>query len=74
MVYVRVKGRLLNSLLPYETKVPILHNKNGLLVRVIIFDCHRKVLHYRITVILNELGCNFWMTQCRRVVKSVISK
>ena len=74
MVYVRVKERLLNSLLPYETKVPILHNKNGLLVRVIIFDCHRKVLHYGITDILNELRCNFWVTQGRRVVKSVISK
>ena len=35
-----VKGRLQYSLLPYETKFPILLNKV-----TIIFDCHKKVLH-----------------------------
>ena len=38
----RVKGRLQNSSLPYETKFSILLNKNSLLVRAIIFDFHRK--------------------------------
>ena len=70
----RVKGRLQNSLLPYKAKFPILLNKNGLLVRAIIFDCHRKVLNSGLKDTLNELRFNFWVTQGRRVVNSVISK
>ena len=69
-----VKGRLQDSLLPYKTKFPILHNRNGLLVRAINFDCHRKVLHSGFKDTLNELRCNFWVTQGRRAVKFVISK
>ena len=71
----RVKERLQNSLLPYETKFPILLNKNSLLVRaIIIFDCHRKVIPSGLKDTLNELRCNFWVIQGRRVVKSVIRK
>ena len=70
----RVKGRLQNSLLAYETKFPILFNKNSSLVRATIFDCHRKVLHSGSQDTLNELRGNFWVTQGRRVVKSVIRK
>ena len=58
----------------YETKFPILLNKNSLSVRAIIFDCHRKVLHSGLKDTLDELRCNFWVTQGRRVVKSVIRK
>ena len=36
----RVKRRSPDLLLPYETKFLILLNKNSLLVRAIIFDCH----------------------------------
>ena len=71
----RVKERLQNSLLPYDTKFPILLNKNSLLVRaIIIFDCHRKVIPSGLKDTLNELRCNFWVIQGRRVVKSVIRK
>ena len=71
----RVKERLQNSLLPYETKFPILLNKNSFLVRaIIIFDYHRKVIPSGLKDTLNELRCNFWVIQGRRVVKSVIRK
>ena len=60
-----VKGGLKNSLLPHETKFPILLNKNSLLVRAIIFDFHRKVLHSGLKDTLNELRYNFWVTQGR---------
>ena len=71
----RVKERLQNSLLPYETKFPILLNKNSILVRaIIIFDCHRKVIPPGLKDTLNKLRCNFWVIQGRRVVKSVIRK
>ena len=70
----RVKGRLQNSLLPYETKFQVLLNKSRLLVTAIIFDCHRKVLHSGLKDTLNELRCNFWLTQGRRVGRSVIRK
>ena len=43
-------------------------------MRAIIFDCHRKVFHSGLKDTLNELRCNFRVTQDRRVVKSVISK
>ena len=39
--FLRVKARLQNSLLEYETKFPILLSKCNLLVRVIIFDTER---------------------------------
>ena len=39
--FLRVKARLQNSLLEYETKFPILLSKCYLLVRVIIFDTER---------------------------------
>ena len=70
----RVKGRLQNSLLAYETKFPILLNKNSSLVRATIFDCHRKILHSGLQDTLNELRCTFWVTEGRWVVKSVIRK
>ena len=73
MVYFVVK-KIQNSLLPYEIKFSILLNKNSLLVRAIIFYCHRKVLRSGLKGTLNEFRCNFWVTQGRRVVKSVISK
>ena len=57
-----VKGRLQNSLLPCETKSPILFNKNSSLVWTIIFDCHRKVLRSGLKDTLNELRCDFWVT------------
>ena len=49
----RVKGRLQNLLLSYEIKFRILFNKNSLLVRAIIFDCHREVLHSGLNNTLN---------------------
>ena len=58
-----VKGRLQNSLLLYEIKFPVLLNKNGLIVRAIIFDCDRKVLHSGLKNTLNELRCNFWVEE-----------
>ena len=70
----RVKGRLQNLLLSYEIKFRILFNKNSLLVRAIIFDCHREVLHSGLKNTLNELRCNFWVTRGSTVVKSVIRK
>ena len=59
----RVKGRLENSLLPYETKFPFLLNKNSLLVRAIIFDCHRKVFYSGLKNTINELNCILLVTQ-----------
>ena len=60
--------------MPYVTKFSILLNENSLLVRAIIFDCRRKVLHSGLKDTLNELRYNFWLTQGRREVKFVIRK
>ena len=48
--------------MPCETKSPILLNRNNSLVKAMIFDCGRKVLHSGLKDTLNELRCNFWVT------------
>ena len=69
-----VKGRLQKLSLQYKTKFTIFLNKSSLLVKAIIFDCHRKVLYSGLRDTLNEFRYDFRVTQGRTVVKSVIRK
>ena len=68
----RVKGRLDNSDLPFETKQPIFLEKDSHFTYLVIRDCHRKVKHLKVRSTLTELRSSYWVPQGRRTVAASI--
>ena len=68
----RCKGRIENALLPNRVKFPILLPKKHQLTKLIIWKCHKEVLHGLVRETLAQVRQRFWIPQGRRVVKSNI--
>ena len=66
------RGRLQNSMLPYETKSPMLLPRNNHFTKLVIEDCHSRVLHCGVKDTLVELRTRFWVPRGRQYVKFVI--
>ena len=71
---IRCQGRLARSLLSYETKHPILLPKEHHITTLIIWDCHKRVLHNGTKETLQELRSRFWIVQGRQLVKKIIRR
>ena len=68
----RLKGRLENSHLPYDSKHPILLNRGSYFTTLVIRNAHHKVKHMRMKSTLNEVRSRFWICSGKRTVKSAI--
>ena len=71
---IRCQGRLARSHLSYETKHPILLPKEHHITILIIWDCHKRVLHNGTKETLQELRSRFWIVQGRQLVKKIIRR
>ena len=68
----RCKGRIENALLPRQVKFPILLPKKHHLTKLVIWKCHKEVLHGLVRETLAQVRQRFWIPQGRRVVRSGI--
>ncbi|XP_075990293.1 uncharacterized protein LOC142985936 [Anticarsia gemmatalis] len=65
----RVKGRLINSILPSETKHPVILPAAGRLTELIIREAHHTTLHGGARLTLAHLRLKFWIIGGNRTVK-----
>ena len=68
----RCKGRISNADLPYNTRYPILLPKSDQFTKLLVMKFHEKVHHGGVQMTINKLREEFWITQARQCVKSVI--
>ena len=68
----RCKGRLCNSSLPESAKFPAWLPCDHHLTKLIIRDCHHKVMHNRARETLTELRSRFWLTKGLQVIRKQI--
>ena len=64
----RCKGRLCNSSLSETAKFPAWLPCDHHITRLIIRDCHYRVMHNRVTKTLTELRYRFWLNKGRQVI------
>ena len=70
----RCKGRIGNAPIPYQARFPILLPRLSHFTRLVIIDCHERVMHNGVRDTLSELRTGFWVVRGRQTVKSIISK
>ncbi|XP_015754627.1 PREDICTED: uncharacterized protein LOC107334213 [Acropora digitifera] len=68
----RCKGRLCNSPLPETAKFPPWLPCDHHITKLIIRDCHHKVMHNGVRETLTELRSRFWLTKGRQVIRKQI--
>ncbi|XP_067016654.1 uncharacterized protein [Acropora muricata] len=68
----RSKGRLCNSPLPETAKFPAWLPCDHHITKLIIRDCHHKVMHNGVRETLTELRSRFWLTKGRQVIRKQI--
>ncbi|XP_065063348.1 uncharacterized protein LOC135689914 [Rhopilema esculentum] len=68
----KCKGRLENSDLALETKFPIILPNNNWFTRLVIEDCHERVMHEGLNATLTEYRSRFWTTKGRQYVKKIL--
>ena len=68
----RLKGRLEHSHLPYDSKHPVLLNRESWFTTLVIRNAHHKVKHMRMKSTLNEVRSRFWVCSGKLTVKSEI--
>ena len=71
---IRCQGRLKNSCLTFETRHPILLPREHHITSLIIWECHKNVLHNGTNQTLQELRTRFWVIKGRQLVKKTIYK
>ena len=71
---IRCGGRLKNSALQEETKFPILLPKNNPYTKLVIQDCHSKILHQGTTHTLSTLRESYWVPSGRSQVQKVLRR
>ncbi len=71
---IRCQGRLENADLAYETKNPILLPRDHYVTSLIIWCCHKNVLHSGTKDTLQELRSKYWIIRGRQLVKRRIHK
>ncbi|XP_070182296.1 uncharacterized protein [Littorina saxatilis] len=71
----RVGGRLKKSSEPHRVKHPVILPKKSHLGRLVALDLHERIAHQGRNMTINEIRSKgFWITGCRHVVSSLISK
>ena len=71
---IRARGRLVNSDLPEDMKIPILLPQRHRLTRLIIEDAHRKTGHAGVKHVIATLRKRYWILRCLAAVKSTIGE
>ena len=71
---IRCQGRLDEAELVYETKRPILFPTDHYVTPLIIWHCHKIVLHNGTKDTLQELKSKYWIIRGRQLVKRTIQK
>ena len=71
---IRCQGRLKNSCLKFETRHPVLLPREHHITSLIIWECHKNVLHNGTNQTLQELRTRFWIVKGRQLVKKTIYK
>jgi hypothetical protein len=69
---IRSHSRLKNANIPYDTKAPIMLDREHRLTELIILHAHLKSLHRGVKQTLTELRSQYWVTRGRSLVKKVI--
>lgn len=70
----RVGGRLDNAQISYNSKHPIILPSKHSLSILLIQEFHVSHLHAGISVLSNIIRQNYWILQCKRLIKRVINK
>jgi len=65
----RCEGRLLNSDLEIDARKPVILPTKHPFTRLIIEECHQRVLHSGVRATLAELRSRFWVPRGRQIVK-----
>nr|XP_047141395.1 uncharacterized protein LOC124816304 [Hydra vulgaris] len=71
---VRCKGRLQNSILPYNAKHPILLPSESYLSELLICQAHKRTLHAGVKETLCQIRSKYWILRGRKLVRSLINK
>ena len=71
---VRCKGRLKNAELCYNAMYPVLLPRKHRFTRLVVEDCHRKVMHSGVAHTLSRVRYQYWIPCGRSIVKSVLHK
>ena len=66
------RGRLEHSDLSVDARAPIILPREHRLTRLIIEQCHNRVLHSGLRATLAELRAKYWVPRGRQVVKNII--
>ena len=65
-------GRIMNADLPYETRKPIMLDRNNKLTELLVWECHENVKHNGIRETVAEFHSKFWVTRGRSCVKKIL--
>ena len=69
---IRVRGRIGESELPYDTRHPIILSNKCHFTHLIIRHFHLDSFHSGVSHLTNQLRQTYWILKCRQTVKSVI--
>ena len=69
---IRSYSRLKNAKIPFDSKAPIMLDRNHTLTELLILYSHHKVLHRGVKQTLTEFRQQYWITRGRSCVKKVI--
>ena len=70
----RCEGRLLNSDLEIDARKPVILPTKHPFTRLIIEECHQRVLHSGVRATLAELRSRFWVPRGRQIVKRILGE
>lgn len=70
----RVGGRIKRSMMPYDTKHPIILHHDGRFSYLLALEAHHRSLHGGNQLCLQYIRQRFWMISVRKVVKKVSLK
>ena len=69
----RCEGRLANADLAPDARKPLILPKVHPLTKLIIIECHVRVLHSGLRATLAELRSRYWVPRGRQIVKKILS-
>ena len=69
---IRSRGPIAHANVPYDTKEPIMLDRNHKLTEMIIWHCHDIVKHDGLRETLAEIQSRFWITQSKGLVKRIL--
>ena len=72
--YLRCKGRLGRSKLPFDVKHPLLLPSHHRVTELIIWDSHDRVYHDGVKETLAEFRSQYWISKGRQRVKTILRK